>query len=409
MNYDTIESRGSWRIAMISLAILSVSFGAPLIIVVGLKQIQAVTGIDRGVLSLASALVWLGNGAGGILMGWLADRIGLRAVVTCGITMMAGGLALSSLGSVWALCVGHGLLIGFLGNGALYAPLTIYVSRWFDRRRGTALALIASGQYVAGIIWPTLMEQGIARFGWQPTMFCFGGMVLALLPLVLLLRRAPEPLAAGPARGGALTGGLVLGLRPNTVMVLLCIAAFCCCVPMALPASHLVAYAGDRGVSPSRAAAMLSVMLFCAFFSRQAWGVFADRFGGLWTLLAGSAAQALANGAFALMHTQAGLFSVAAIYGLGFSGIIPAYSVTVRDLFPSREASWRIPTLLFTSMAGMAFGSWFAGWLYDLFSNYMMAFAIGGAFNAVNLLLLGLLVIRLRPSAGERLTVSPAR
>jgi MFS family permease len=150
----SIESRASWQAAALTLAILSISYGAPLLVVVGLKPIQDSLGTDRSVVALAGALVWVGTGLGGIAMGWLADRIGIRLCVAIGAVMMAAGLALSSTGSVWALYVGHGLLIGLVGNGAIYAPLVVYVSRWFDRRRGSALALISSGQYIAGVVWP---------------------------------------------------------------------------------------------------------------------------------------------------------------------------------------------------------------------------------------------------------------
>src|SRR5689334_20361224 len=174
----SIEGPLSWRAALLALVILSVSFGSPLLVVVGLRDMQAALHTDRSIPSLASALVWIGNGVGGIPMGWVADRVGIRSTVLFGALCMAGGLALSSLGSIWALMVGHGLLIGLLGNGALYAPLIVYVSRWFDRRRGAAIALISSGQYIAGIIWPTLIGLGIAHYGWQTTMLGFGGIVL---------------------------------------------------------------------------------------------------------------------------------------------------------------------------------------------------------------------------------------
>jgi MFS family permease len=175
-------------------------------------------------------------------------------------------------------------------------------------------------------------------------------------------------------------------------MVLICVASFCCCIPMAIPASHLVAFCGDVGIKPSHGAAMLSVMLACAFISRQFWGAFADRFGGLRTVMAGSALQMLATGAFLFTRDEVGLFAIASAFGLGFSGIIPAYSVAIRDLYPSREASWRIPTVLMTAMSGMAFGSWFAGKLFDLFLSYRPAFASGVVFNLANLALILFLV-----------------
>jgi MFS family permease len=388
----SIETARSWRAAFVALAILSIAFGSPLLAVVGLREMQAALHTDRSVLALASALVWIGNGVGGVPMGWLADRIGIRSTVATGTLAMAAGLALSSMGTVWALYIGHGLLIGLLGNGALYAPLIVYVSRWFDRRRGTALALISSGQYIAGMIWPSALEAGMKHFGWQSVMLGYGAVVLAILPLLTLLRPPPEALTPAVGQAGPRSGDRVLGLHRNLAMVLICIASFCCCVPMAIPASHLVAFCGDVGIKPSHGAAMLSVMLACAFISRQFWGAFADRFGGLRTVMAGSALQMLATAAFLLTRDEVGLFAVASAFGLGFSGIIPAYSVAIRDLYPSREASWRIPTVLLTAMSGMAFGSWFAGKLFDLFLSYRAAFASGVVFNLANLALILFLV-----------------
>ena len=392
----TIESRASWMAALIVLAILSISYGSPLLIVVGLKPIQDAIGTDRSVIALAGALVWIGTGAGGIPMGWLADRIGIRAIVAIGTAMMAAGLALSTLGQVWALYVGHGVLIGLIGNGAIYAPLLIYVTRWFDRRRGTAIALISSGQYIAGVVWPSVFERAIADYGWQLTMLAYGVVVIMVIPpLLLMLKPAPDAPVRGMAVKRAPGPRRVLGLHPNMTQAMICLAGFCCCVPMSIPSSHLVAFCSDIGISPTHGAAMLSVLLGCAFISRQFWGAMADRIGGLRTVLIGSAFQAVAIGAFLLTQNELGLFAISAAFGLGFSGIIPSYSVAIRDLFPSSEASWRIPAILFTSMAGMAFGSWFAGRLYDHFGAYGPAFATGVAFNVANLVIVGLLVSRL--------------
>jgi MFS family permease len=392
----SIESRRSWIAASVTLVILSVAFGSPLLVVVGLKVMAQVMHTDRSVIALAGALAWLGTGAGGIAMGWLADRIGVRSVVALGTVMTAAGLALSALGSVWALYVGHGLLIGFLGNGAIYAPLLIYVSRWFDRRRGTAIALISSGQYIAGVVWPPVFQYTIDSAGWQMSMLLFGAIVaVSVLPTLVMLRPAPEPLIAPAARQSDGHPRTVLGMHPNLAQTLICIAAFCCCIPMAIPSSHLVAFCSDVGIAASHGAVMLSVLLGCAFISRQFWGALADRVGGLKTVLAGSACQAIAIGAFLLTQDEVGLFAISAAFGLGFSGIIPSYSVAIRDLYPSSEAAWRIPAVLFTGMAGMAAGSWWAGELYDHFGFYGPAFVSGVLFNIANLALVSFLVLRL--------------
>jgi MFS family permease len=392
----SIESRASWQAAALTLAILSISYGAPLLVVVGLKPIQDSLGTDRSVVALAGALVWVGTGLGGIAMGWLADRIGIRLCVAIGAVMMAAGLALSSIGSVWALYVGHGLLIGLAGNGAIYAPLVVYVSRWFDRRRGSALALISSGQYIAGVVWPAVFERGIALYGWPLTMLGYAAVVLAvILPLtVLFLRPSPEAHGVHRLAGAPSSGGRVLGMNPNLAQALICIAAFFCCIPMSVPNGHLVAFCTDLGIAPTHGAAMLSVLLASAFVSRQFWGMLADRIGGLRAVMAGSACQAVAIAAFLLTQNEIGLFAVSAAFGLGFSGIIPSYVVAIRALFPSSEASWRVPTFFFLAMSGMAFGSWFAGALYDQFGFYAPAFGVGVFFNLANLCVIGFLVAR---------------
>ena len=394
----SIESRASWTAACLTLGILSISYGSPLLVVVGLKPIQETLGTDRSVVALAGALVWVGTGLGGIMMGWLADRIGIRFTVTIGAVMMAAGLALSSIGSVWALYVGHGVLIGLVGNGAIYAPLVVYVTRWFDRRRGSALALISSGQYIAGIVWPTVFERGIARYGWPTTMLAYSSVVIVvILPLALLfLRPAPEAHAMHARATDPRVGAAVLGMPPNLVLALICVAAFFCCIPMAVPNGHLVAFCSDLGIPPTHGAAMLSVLLACAFLSRQFWGMLADRIGGLRAVMVGSACQAVAIGGFLLTQNEVGLFAVSAAFGLGFSGIIPSYVVAIRELFPASEASWRVPTFFFLGMGGMAFGSWLAGELYDHYGFYAPAFGVGVFFNVANLAMIGYLVSRQR-------------
>ncbi len=396
-----VDSAFSWKIAALTLALLSISYGSPLIIVVGMRTMQAELGTDRSVLALAGSLVWVGTGAGGIFMGWLADRIGIRATVAIGACMIAGGLALSSLGSIWALYIGHGLMVGLFGNAGVYPPLLVYVSRWFARRRGAAIALISSGQYVAGVTWPALFEHGIDTYGWQAVMLGYAVIVLVcILPGTLFLKSAPIPPAPPkPAAGTVAVRARVAGLHPNVAQAIICLAGFCCCIPMSIPSAHIVAFCGDIGIKPTHGAAMLSVMLGSAFLARQLWGAMADRIGGLPTVMVGSACQAVAIACFLLTQDEVGLFFISAAFGMGFSGIIPSYSVAIRDLFPASEASWRIPLTLFTAMSGMAFGSWFAGALYDHFGFYGPAFGISVAFNIANLVLVGFLLLRL---AGAR-------
>src|SRR6202047_2229959 len=353
----SIESRAAWLGASIPLLLRSISYGAPLIVVVGLKPIAAALDTVRSVVAWAASLVWRGTGLGGIVMGRVADRVGMRPVAVFGAAMTALGLAVSAIGETWALFLGSAVLIGLLGNSAHYPPLVTYISRWFDRRRGTAVALISSGQYIAGVLWPTVFEEGMTRFGWQATMLGFAFVVAgAIVPLALFLSPPPPPSLVEPASGGTLRRPRALGLPANLVQILICAAAFLCCVPMAMPAGHLVALCSDLGIPAGRGAAMLSVLLGCAFVSRMFWGWAADRIGGLGAVLAGSACQAAAIAAFAVTQDETGLFAVSAAYGLGFSGIIPAYVLAIREHFPAAEASWRGAPMFFAGGGGGGVG-----------------------------------------------------
>ena len=293
MTLPSINSRRSWVVASVVLIILALSFGAPWITVVALKLIAADMGGLREVPSLASSLAWIGFGSGGIVMSYVAERVGVRWTVIFGAVMIGIGLALSTGGAAWQLYVGQGLFMGFLGIGGMNAPFYVYVSRWFDRRRGSALALISSGGYVAGAIWPSIFERAIAYVGWRETMFYYGILqALVIVPLAaIFLRPPPEVTLPSGMFGDAAVSRTVLGWPPNLVFALLATAVVFCCIPMAMPQQHLPALCSDLGILASHGAAMLSVLLGTAFFSRQFWGWVSDRRGGLNTVLTGSVSR----------------------------------------------------------------------------------------------------------------------
>jgi MFS family permease len=332
------------------------------------------------------------------MMGRIADRVGTRWTVICGALMIGLGLSISTLGLPWPLWIGHGLFIGLIELGGINARLYIYVSRWFDRRCGSALALISSGSYLAGALWPPVFERAVAGLGWRQTMHWYAvAEIVVIVPLAAVYFPHP-PEVFDPVTASAVGAGQrrLLGLPRNVVFAMISGAGVMCCIPMAMPQGHLVAFCTDLGISRSTGAMMLSVLLCTAFLSRQVWGLISDRVGGLATVLIGSALQAASMALFLFTQNEAGLFTVAAAFGLGFSGIIPAYVLALRDLFPASEASWRIPTFLLFSGFGMAAGGWLAGLLYDHFGYYAPAFAAGIGANILNLLLIGVLVARQR-------------
>ena len=395
----TLDSRAAWVVATAALVILSIAYGAPLLAAVALKPIAAEFGTARAAVAAAPSFAFVGAAFGGIAAGWLTGWLGIRRIVLFGAVMLAAGLVLSASGGLFQLYAGHGVLMGLFGTSCMFSPIMTYVSRWFDRSRGAAVAMISSGQSLAGAFWPIVFQAGITEFGWRRTMLVFGLFVGATIPVLaaIFLRPPPQPLSS-KAGGGRdpKAGAPVLGLSPNVAMIILSAAIFCCCVPMAMPSQHIVAFCGDLGFASQIGAAMLSVLLGSAFVARQFWGWVADRIGGLQTLLWSSIAQATALSGFLLTKDEAGLFVVSAAFGLGFSGLLPAYVIAIREYYPVKEANWRVPTIYFAGFLGMAAGGWGAGALYDHFGYYLPAFAVGIGFNIVNLVILLALVFRQR-------------
>ncbi len=391
---ESIESRRSWVVAIASTMIVFVGWGTIYIIVVNLKPIAADLGVARSVPSLAYSLAYFGTGLGGIAAAWWADRAGAMAPALLGSVALGLGCILAGMGAEWQLYLGHGLLIGLLGNAGIFAPLMANVSRWFDLRRGTALALVASGQQIAGAIWPPLFRYLSDAVGWRGTFFWYGIFALVTMtPLCFFLRgKPPAPTPAATAQDPR--PGAVLDLPPNLVQALICAAIVCCCIAMSMPMSHLVAFCSDLGYLPARGAEMLSLLLGSAFLSRMFWGRLSDRVGGLMTVLIGSFCQAVFLSFYLFVDGLVGLYLVSAAFGLGFGGIVPSYVLAIRQLFPAADAGWRIATVVLFGLLGMALGGWLGGFIYDWAAYYKPAFAAGVAFNVLNLLLIGSLVRR---------------
>jgi len=398
-----LDGRTAWIVATATVAILTISYGAPLIAVVSMKTIAAELQTQRSDAAAAGALVYLGAAVGGILAGWLAGKLGIRRIVIFGAVMMGAGLALAGLGGLGELYAGHGILMGFFGSAFMFTPMMTYVSRWFERRRGSAIALISSGQSVAGAIWPSLITLAVDRIGWRHTMLYYGVfLVIAIVALAVLFLHPPPvvPVPAHAAKRAGERSDKVLGLPPNLVMILLSLAILCCCIPMSVPINHVVAYCGDLGYSAQYGAAMLSLLLGSAFFARQFWGWACDRIGGLQTLVWASLAQMTALLGFALVQDGTVLFAIAAAFGFGQAGLVPAYVIVVRAHYSVQESNWRMPVVLFGGTLGMAAGGWGAGLIFDWTASYLPAFAIALGINMLNFAIVLFLFTRDRGLGG---------
>ena len=395
----TVEGRGSWVICVTAFAITAISFAAPAITVVGLRSIAEELGGERSVPSLAYSLAWLGASFGGIPMGRAAERFGIRSTVIFGSAMIAVGLVVAQSGGRLSLLLGYGVFVGLLGNSGINAPLycrlrdaLVRSTPWLWRAGRARQRFVGVRRDLGADFRGRRGAHRLARYDAGVSPRCNSRLVAPAAALTFT--RTPEIARPTGHRHGSKQEAQVLGLKPSLAFVALCIAGFLCCVPMAMPQGHLVAFCGDMGIAPSEGAAMLSVLLGCAFVSRQFWGFMADRIGGPRTILAGSVCQITAMIGFLLTRNEAGLFAVAAWFGLGFSGIIPAYVLAIRELFPASEASWRVPSVLLFTGSGMAFGGWFAGAIYDRVGFYAAAFAAGILFNLAHLTVIGTLVWR---------------
>ena len=404
----SVETRYGWAVVAASTALVAVSFGSNYLVVVGLKPIAEEFGWPRSIPSLAYSLSLFGSGVGGIAMGWLADRIGIFRPVLLGALMVGlGAVAAGQAQGALTLLLAHGVLFGLLGNSTVFAPLLTNATRWFDRRRGIAVSLVASGQSLAGFAWPPVFRWGIEHYGWRATMMAFGVFAAcAMVPIAFVLRRpAPAPLASRAHEGARDASGRVLGLPPNLVLTLLFLAIIGCCVAMAMPMVHIVAYCSDLGFAAARGAEMLSLLLGSAVISRLLFGGLADRIGALPTLLISSGLQALALALYAWVDTLFGLYALSIGFGLVFGGIVPSYALAVRELFPESEAGWRIGVVFLGGTIGMALGGWLGGAIFDVTGAYHAAFLTGLAFNLANLVLVVLLVWR---RGGPNVVVTPA-
>lgn len=379
------ESAYAYVRLVAALALMTIGGAGMFSVVVILKPIAAEFGTTRSAAAIAYAVTTVGFGLGGVAMGRWADRIGVMVPALFGAVALALGFWLASRAeSLWQLYLAQGLLIGFLGNSAVFAPLVADITYWFQRRRGIAVAIVISGNYLAGVIWPPVAQYFIDAVGWRATYFGIAVFCLAsMLPLALLLYRKAPTLDYGAA-GGERHGTRPLALAPWTLQCMLCAAGLGCCVAMAMPQAHIVALATDLGYAAQRGAEMLALMLATGIVSRLCFGWISDRIGGLRTLLVGSALQCLALALFMPVKGLVALYLMSGFFGLTQGGIVPSYAMIVRALFAPGEAGWRIGLVMLFTLIGMGLGGWLAGLIYDLTGSYQAAFANAIAFNLMN-------------------------
>ena len=404
-----IESPYAWSRLCVAVALMTIGGAWMYVVPVVLPRMQEEFSLGRSEASLPYTLTMILFGMGGVLMGRFADRFGVMVPALGSAVALCLGFVLAGTStSLWQFSLAHAVLIGLLGSSATFAPLVADTSMWFKQRRGIAVSICISGSYLAGAIWPPVAQHFFETVGWRQTYIGIGLFSLvAIPPLAMLLRKRPPILEAPPS--GAATGAAraslasdrPLGFSPGALQGLLCVAGVGCCVAMSMPQVHIVAYCGDLGFGAARGAQMLSLMLGFGIVSRLGSGWISDHIGGLRTLLLGSVLQAIALLAFVPFNSLVSLYVVAIMFGLFQGGIVPAYTLIIREYFTPREAGARVGTVLMATLFGMAFGGWISGAIFDLTGSYKAAFINGFAWNLLNIIIVVILLQRARRLSAE--------
>jgi MFS family permease len=389
----------------LSLLIGTISGAGMWAVIVVLPQVQSEFGVDRAAASAPYTLTMLGFAFGTIALGRLADRIGIVMPLVIAVAALGLGFVLAGLAPNLPLfSAAHLLLIG-IGTSAGFGPLMADISHWFVKRRGLAVVIVASGNYLAGALWPLIIDAVMPLIGWRDTYIAMGVFIAAtVLPLALFMRRRPS--SQMMAEAATRISGIDVGLSPRLLVILLVAAGFSCCVAMSMPQVHIVAYCGDLGYGPTRGAEMLSLMLFLGIASRIGSGFVADAIGGIATLLIGSFMQGVALLLYLYFNGLTSLYVVSGIFGLFQGGIVPMYAVICRELLPPREAGAKIGLVVSATIFGMAFGGYVSGVIFDVTGSYRVAFLNGLLWNACNLAIAGWLFRRRRKASPGRLAVT---
>lgn len=395
-----IDSRQAALRLLTVLGLVTLGNSGMYVVAVVLPAVQAEFGVGRGDAALPYTLMMICLGLGGLWTGKLADKHGITPVLQVGAVAVCAGFIWAGLsGSIWTFGLAHGLLLGMLGSSSTFAPLLADTALWWNKRRGIAVAVAASGNYLAGTVWPPLVQWGIETIGWRHTyvlmgLLCGGGMLL----LARRMRQRPPLVVVQPAGGDLRTVSTdrPFGLPVAHAQALLCVAGVACCVAMSMPQVHIVAYCTDLGFGAARGAEMLSLMLACGIVSRLVSGLICDRIGGIRTLLLGSALQGVALLLFLPFDGLVPLYVISGLFGLFQGGIVPSYAIIVREHFPPQEAGARVGAVIMATLVGMALGGWMSGWVFDLTGSYHAAFLNGIAWNLLNLSIAGWLYWRVR-------------
>lgn len=409
-----IDSRtAAWRL-LVTLLIMTLGSSCAYVVSVVLPVVQTEFGVSRSDASLPYTALMVGYAMGGVVMGRLADRMGIVVPQLIGAAALMGGFIWAGLSTnIHSFALAHGLLIGLLGMSATFAPLIADTSLWWNKFRGIAVAICASGSYLAGAIWPPVSQRYVEAFGWRETYITLGlvcGIGMALLAWFMRQPPPNQPVdiqqSSSRQPKHTIDSRRPFGLDPVAAQWLLFVAGIACCVAMAMPQVHIVAYCSDLGFGPARGAEMLALMLACGIISRLFFGWVCDHIGGVRTLLLGSVLQGVALLMFLPFKGLVSLYIVSALFGLFQGGIVPSYAIIIREHFPTNQSGRLVGFVIMGTLFGMALGGWMSGKIFDITGSYHAAILNGIGWNLLNVSIAGWMFWRIRQPS--RLTANPA-
>ena len=402
------DSRYSWTRLGLTLFVATVINAGMWVIIVIMPAIEAEYGGTRAMASLPYTVTMVGFALGNYVIGRAVDHFGITASLIVAATMTAIGFGLATLSSSLLVLSFTQLLVGF-ASAVGFGPLIADISHWFVRRRGIAVAIAASGNYLSGAIWPILLAEVLADSGWRAVYIVMAAVTLAtVIPLAFALRRRLPQEVQTAAQNTSLLNAKTVGLSPRALQYLLGFAGIGCCVAMSMPQVHIVAYCVDLGFGPAVGAQMLSLMLLCGVASRIISGLVADLLGGVRTLLIGSCLQCLALFFYLPSGGMVSLYVVSLVFGLSQGGIVPSYALVVREYMPAKEAGARVGFVLMATILGMALGGWLSGVTYDLSGSYTLAFVNGIIWNSANIAIIIWLISRSRTNLSVATPAQPS-
>jgi MFS family permease len=338
-----------------------------------LQPIARDTGWSVAGISSAMTIGFLAMAFASMAWGTLSDRIGPLPVVLTGSIVIAASLALASRAtSLIEFQLLFGLLVG-AATAAIFAPMMATVTGWFDTHRSLAVSLVSAGMGIAPMTMSPMVAWLVSSHDWRTTMLILSAVVASIMIPVSLFVRRPPALAAGAAAPGEAGPQAEMSraeaIRSPQFLILLATNFFCCATHSG-PIIHTVSYAISCGIPLIAAVSIYSVEGFAGLFGRIGFGLLGDRFGAKRVLVIGLLVQAFGALAYVFVRELAAFYAVAAVFGFIYAGVMPLYSVLVRENFPLRMLGTVIGGTAMAGSLGMATGPIAGGLIYDTFASY---------------------------------------